>query len=81
MPAEIDEYFMPEVELIGDIYHILTRLAEECRDVAALRRLARACTTSCSGRFEAGQGRRRLPDAAAARAVGDPPGARAARTS
>jgi acetolactate synthase I/II/III large subunit len=32
-PAEIDEYFTPEVELIGDIYHVLTRLAEECRDV------------------------------------------------
>jgi acetolactate synthase-1/2/3 large subunit len=31
--AEIDAYFMPEVELIGDIYHILARLAEECRHV------------------------------------------------
>ena len=33
VPAEIDEYFMPEVELVGDIYHVLTRLAEECRHV------------------------------------------------
>ena len=33
VPAEIDEYFTPEVELIGDIYHVLTRLAEEARDV------------------------------------------------
>ncbi len=33
VPAEIDEYFVPEVELIGDIYHILARLAEECRHV------------------------------------------------
>src|SRR4051794_21925480 len=32
-PAEIDEYYTPEVELIGDIYHVITRLAEECRDV------------------------------------------------
>ena len=32
-PAEIDEFFQPEVELVGDIYHVLTRLAEECRDV------------------------------------------------
>ena len=32
-PAEIDEWFQPEVELVGDIYHVLTRLAEECRDV------------------------------------------------
>src|SRR6185312_16361001 len=31
--AEIDAYFTPEVELVGDIYHVLTRLAEECRDV------------------------------------------------
>jgi len=31
--AEIDEYFTAEVELIGDIYHVLSRLAEECRDV------------------------------------------------
>ena len=33
LPAEIDEYFIPEVELIGDIYHVLARLAEECRHV------------------------------------------------
>jgi len=31
--AEIDAYFTPEVELVGDIYHVLARLAEECRDV------------------------------------------------
>src|SRR4051794_651761 len=31
--AEIDAFFQPEVELIGDIYHVLSRLAEECRDV------------------------------------------------
>jgi acetolactate synthase I/II/III large subunit len=33
LPAEIDEYFVPEVELIGDIYHVLSRLGEECRHV------------------------------------------------
>jgi acetolactate synthase I/II/III large subunit len=33
IPAEIDEYFIPEVELVGDIYHILSRLGEECRHV------------------------------------------------
>jgi acetolactate synthase I/II/III large subunit len=32
-PAEIDAFFTPEVELVGDIYHVITRLAEECRDV------------------------------------------------
>jgi acetolactate synthase I/II/III large subunit len=31
--AEIDQYFSPEVELVGDIYHVLSRLAEECRHV------------------------------------------------
>ena len=33
IPAEIDEYFMPDVELVGDLYSILARLAEECRHV------------------------------------------------
>ncbi len=33
LPAEIDEYFIPETELVGDIYHVLTRLAEECRQL------------------------------------------------
>ena len=32
-PAEIDTNYIPEVELIGDIYHVLSRLAEEARDV------------------------------------------------
>ena len=31
--AEVDEFFEPTVELIGAIYHTLSRLAEECRDV------------------------------------------------
>jgi acetolactate synthase I/II/III large subunit len=31
--VEVDEYFMTEVDLIGDMTHILTRLAEECREV------------------------------------------------
>jgi acetolactate synthase-1/2/3 large subunit len=33
VPAEIDANFMPEVELVGDIYNVLTRLGEECRHV------------------------------------------------
>jgi acetolactate synthase-1/2/3 large subunit len=32
-PAETDAYFMPEIELVGDIYHVLARLGEECRHV------------------------------------------------
>jgi acetolactate synthase-1/2/3 large subunit len=34
--AEIDEFFIPEVELIGDIAHVLSRLASECNRPAAL---------------------------------------------
>jgi acetolactate synthase-1/2/3 large subunit len=33
VPAEIDTFFMPEVELVGDVYHVLARLGEECRHV------------------------------------------------
>ncbi len=35
--AEIDEFFLPEVELIGDIAHVLARLAAGCsrKDVSA----------------------------------------------
>ena len=36
VPAEIDEFFIPEVELVGDLYHVLTRLSEECRHVPHL---------------------------------------------
>ncbi len=32
-PAEIDGHYVPEVELVGDLYHTLTRLGEECRHV------------------------------------------------
>jgi acetolactate synthase-1/2/3 large subunit len=30
VPAEIDEFFIPEVELLGDIAHVLARLAAGC---------------------------------------------------
>jgi acetolactate synthase-1/2/3 large subunit len=30
VPAEIDGFFTPAVELLGDLYHVLLRLAEEC---------------------------------------------------
>jgi acetolactate synthase I/II/III large subunit len=30
--AEVDEYFMTECDLIGDLYHVLSRLAEELRE-------------------------------------------------
>ncbi|MEA2148939.1 MAG: acetolactate synthase large subunit [Solirubrobacteraceae bacterium] len=37
VPAEIDAYYTPAVELVGDIYHVLLRLAEECRGSARER--------------------------------------------
>src|SRR5215203_4175120 len=30
--VEVDEHFMTEVDLVGDLYHILSRLAEELRE-------------------------------------------------
>jgi acetolactate synthase-1/2/3 large subunit len=33
VPPEIDENFITEVDLVGDLYHILSRLTEELRDV------------------------------------------------
>ena len=75
VPAEIDEYFMPEVELVGDIYHVLTRLGEECRHVPHQGGSTRLRDVVL-GPLRAGQGRRRLPGAAAARALRDPQGAR-----
>jgi acetolactate synthase-1/2/3 large subunit len=30
--AEVDEHFQTDVDLVGDLYHILTRLGEELRD-------------------------------------------------
>ncbi|HZD65908.1 MAG TPA: acetolactate synthase large subunit [Acidimicrobiales bacterium] len=32
LPAEVDAYFSPSIQLVGDIYHVLTRLGEECRE-------------------------------------------------
>jgi acetolactate synthase-1/2/3 large subunit len=51
VPAEIDEFFIPEVELIGDIYHVLTRLGEECRHVPHQGGSARL-REAVLGRFE-----------------------------
>ncbi|CAN5241486.1 acetolactate synthase large subunit [soil metagenome] len=37
VPAEIDAHFTPAVELLGDLDHVLRRLAEECRDARGPR--------------------------------------------
>ena len=34
---------MPEVELVGDLYHILTRLGEECRGTCRTRAVRNGC--------------------------------------
>ncbi|WP_028064398.1 acetolactate synthase large subunit [Solirubrobacter soli] len=52
VPSEVDEHFITEIDLIGDLYHILSRLAEE------LRHSPRTVTRSrlddiVLGRFEA----------------------------
>jgi acetolactate synthase-1/2/3 large subunit len=55
VPAEIDANFVPEIELIGDVYGILHRLAGECRDCAhvggsaALRDLVRGGLDAAAG--------------------------------
>ena len=46
--AEVDEHFMTEIDLVGDIYHILSRLAEELRDSSLARSARRGSTTSSS---------------------------------
>jgi acetolactate synthase-1/2/3 large subunit len=33
VPPEVDEHFITTVDLVGDLYHILTRLTEELRDL------------------------------------------------
>src|SRR5919199_1294596 len=60
LPAEIDEYYVPEVELVGDIYHVLSRLSEECRHVphsGGSQRLREVVL----GRFEAAKGDDQFP--------------------
>ena len=41
--AEIDAYFTPAVELLGDLYQVLLRLAEECRNTRDPRPHPPAC--------------------------------------
>ena len=52
LPAEIDEFFIPQVELFGDLPFILTRLAEECRQ-ASHRAGSTRLRDVVLGRFEA----------------------------
>ena len=47
-PVEVDEHFQTEVDLIGDLEVILTRLAEACGPVVTPRRAGRAGSTRSS---------------------------------
>jgi acetolactate synthase-1/2/3 large subunit len=55
VPAEIDERFVPEVELVGDIEAILLRLGDECGDAATgggstrLREAVDSCLDQAAG--------------------------------
>lgn len=55
--AEIDAYFTPAVEVLGDLYHVLTRLADECHGMGLPR--SRATPSRLHdvvlGRLEAGR--------------------------
>src|SRR5438874_1588677 len=52
VPSEVDEYFMTEIDLVGDLYHILTRLGEELRHAPHEARDSRL-DDIVLGRFEA----------------------------
>ena len=52
--AEVDEHFMTEVDLVGDIYHILSRLTEELRECSWATGDSRL-NDIVLGRFEAGR--------------------------
>jgi acetolactate synthase-1/2/3 large subunit len=55
--AEVDEHFITEVDLVGDLYHILTRLAEELRDADWPQQHSDSRLNDIVlGRFEAGRG-------------------------
>ncbi|MBK5231039.1 MAG: acetolactate synthase large subunit, partial [Thermoleophilia bacterium] len=53
-PAEIDSYYMHEIELTGDIYHILNTLTEECRN-SSFPGCSRRLHDVVMGRLEAGR--------------------------
>ena len=52
--VEVDEHFITEVDLIGDLYSILSSLAQECRDAPHPVEVSRL-DAIVKGRFEAGR--------------------------
>jgi acetolactate synthase I/II/III large subunit len=58
---EVDEHFMTEANLVGDIEHILERLAEELRDTNRGSAVGSRLNEIVLGRFEAGRGDDNFP--------------------
>ena len=54
VPSEVDEYFVTAIDLVGDLYHILSRLTEELRHEPRTTRTSRL-DDIVLGRFEAGK--------------------------
>jgi acetolactate synthase-1/2/3 large subunit len=52
VPSEVDEHFITEIDLVGDLYHILSRLSEELRH-APHRTPSSRLDDIVLGRFEA----------------------------
>jgi acetolactate synthase I/II/III large subunit len=52
VPSEVDEHFITEIDLVGDLYHILSRLTEELRHEPRTTRNSRL-DDIVLGRFEA----------------------------
>ena len=73
--AEIDEFFIPEVELIGDIAHVMARLAAGCQRTDARSGSSRL-RDLVLGALRDARDDSALPDAPTPGAVGHPRGAR-----
>jgi len=54
VPSEVDEHFVTALDLVGDLYHILSRLTEELRHDPRTTRTSRL-DEIVLGRFEAGK--------------------------
>ncbi len=65
VPAEIDAFFTPAVELVGNVSHVLARLAEECRGATAARgpvaRVSSRLRDVVLGRLEAARDDKHFP--------------------
>ena len=77
--AEIDEFFIPEVELVGDIAHVLARLAAGCDRNPSASAGSDRLRELVLGALREARDRRHLPDAPTPRPDRHPRRARAGR--